>query len=49
MNAHLCYRSCSVSIPLVQVEDSIKNMRVLDALAESTRSGRMVAISEMSI
>ena len=33
--------------PLVQVEDSIKNMHVLDALAESARSGRMVAISEL--
>jgi len=34
---------------LVQIEDSIKNMHVLDALAESARSGRMVAISELLI
>ena len=30
--------------PLVQVADSIQNMLVLDALVESARSGRMVAV-----
>jgi predicted dehydrogenase len=35
--------------PEVQVQDSIQNMRVLDALAESARSGSMVAISEKRI
>ena len=33
--------------PLVQVDDSIKNMRVLDALAKSAKTGRMVTISNM--
>ncbi len=32
------------SSPLVQIYDSIQNMRVLDALAESARSGQTVAI-----
>ena len=32
--------------PLVQIYDSIQNMRVLDALADSARSGQRVAINE---
>jgi xylose dehydrogenase (NAD/NADP) len=32
--------------PLVQIHDSIQNMRVLDALAESARSGQRVLIPE---
>lgn len=35
--------------PYIQVRDSIQNMRVLDALDESARTGRMVAISEKPI
>ena len=31
--------------PSVSIRDSIRNMRVLDALAESARSGRMVPVS----
>ena len=34
------------SSPLVQIHDSIQNMRVLDALAESARSGQRVVIPE---
>jgi len=34
------------SSPLVQIHDSLQNMRVLDALAESARSGQRVVISE---
>ncbi|MDH4205236.1 MAG: Gfo/Idh/MocA family oxidoreductase [Desulfobacteraceae bacterium] len=34
------------SSPLIQIHDSIQNMRVLDALAKSARSGQMVAIPE---
>lgn len=37
------------SLPLVRIHDSIENMRVLDALAESARSGKMVAIAEKQI
>lgn len=37
------------SSPLVQIHDSIQNMRVLDALAESARSGQMVVIPETQI
>lgn len=32
--------------PLVEIDDSIQNMRVLDALADSARSGKMVVIPE---
>jgi len=34
------------SSPLVQIHDSIQNMRVLDALAESARSGQRIVIPE---
>jgi xylose dehydrogenase (NAD/NADP) len=34
------------ALPLVEIYDSIQNMRVLDALAESARSGQRVAIGE---
>jgi predicted dehydrogenase len=34
---------------LIQGDDSIKNMRVLDALAESAKSGRMVMLAEKRI
>ena len=34
------------SSPLIQINDSIQNMRVLDALAKSARSGHRVVISE---
>ena len=37
------------SSPLVQIHDSIQNMRVLDALAESARSGQRVVIPEKQI
>ena len=37
------------SSPLVQIHDSIQNMRVLDALAESARSGQMVLIPKKQI
>jgi len=32
--------------PLVEIDDSIQNMRVLDALADSARSGKMVVTHE---
>ena len=32
--------------PLVDIDDSIQNMRVLDALAESARTGQRVVIHE---
>jgi predicted dehydrogenase len=35
--------------PLVKIEDSIQNMQVLDALAESARSGQMVGIPELHL
>jgi predicted dehydrogenase len=34
------------SSPLVRIHDSIQNMRVLDVLAESARSGQAIAIPE---
>jgi predicted dehydrogenase len=34
------------ALPLVEIDDSIQNMRVLDALADSARSGKMVFIHE---
>ncbi|MCW9095960.1 MAG: Gfo/Idh/MocA family oxidoreductase [Ignavibacteriaceae bacterium] len=37
------------SSPLVQIHDSLQNMRVLDALAESARSGQRVVIPEKQI
>jgi len=37
------------SSPLVQIHDSIQNMRVLDALAESARSEQMVPIPKKQI
>ncbi len=37
------------SSPLIQIYDSIQNMRVLDALAESARSGQMVVVPENPI
>jgi xylose dehydrogenase (NAD/NADP) len=35
--------------PLVEIDDSIQNMRVLDALADSARSGQRIAINEIQI
>ncbi|MBW2604864.1 MAG: Gfo/Idh/MocA family oxidoreductase [Deltaproteobacteria bacterium] len=37
------------SSPLIQIHDSLQNMRVLDALGESARSGQMVVIPEKQI
>jgi hypothetical protein len=34
--------------PFVEIDDSIQNMRVLDALADSARSGKMVVINELN-
>jgi D-xylose 1-dehydrogenase (NADP+, D-xylono-1,5-lactone-forming) len=37
------------SSPLIPVDESIRNIRVLDALAEAARSGQTVVLSEKQI